>query len=107
MMQKIDQSHVSKVRDGVYVGANCSIIMDRGWISIVVNDDQLEMLKKYKNYEFHFDEHGDFSGTGTGIAAHFVNQGEILYKLSEKSEETILEENTLRRVINGKYVEEM
>lgn len=106
-MQKIDESHISKVRDGIYVGASCSIIMDQGWISIVVNDDQLEMLKKYKNYEFHFDERGDFSGTGTGVAAHFKNQGEILYKLSERSEETILEENTLRRVVNGKYVEKM
>jgi len=104
-MQKIDESHVSKMRDGVYVGASCSIIMDRGWISIVVNNEQLETLKKYKNYEFHFDEHGDFSGTGTGVAAHFKNQGEILYKLSEKAEEDLLEEDTLRRVVDGKLEE--
>lgn len=96
--REINKENISKIRDGIYVGAACSIIMDEGWISIVVDDAQLKIFQKYKNYEFHFDKNGDYSGTGMGIASHFQNQGTIIGQYEEKPEESELELSTVNRI---------
>ena len=70
------------VKEGVYVGAGCSIIVAKGKtlneITVVVSKEQLEWLKEWKNYDFHFDLEGEFSGSGTATTTLGQNKGEII-----------------------------
>jgi len=63
------------VKDGVYVGSLCSLIVKHNNIQVVVSDEQIELLKHYKNYDFHFKENGDLGGTGCGVAEPHISKG--------------------------------
>ena len=72
-----------KIKPGIYVGSTCSLIVKDdefgGQITVVVNDDQLELLTFYRNYDFNFDKGGENTGSGCGTTAWYKNKGEIVY----------------------------
>ncbi len=89
------------VEEGIYIGAGCSLIIDKGIkgktlseITIVVSEEQIQWLKKWRNYEFHFDLEGEFTGTGTITTAIGQNKGEIID--TKKDELDKIERNTFK-----------
>ena len=80
-----DNSYSTVIKNGEYKGSLCNLIVREGVVSVVVSEDQLELLNDYKNYDFHFDEKGELVGTGCGVSAWYRNKGEILYHSSQPS----------------------
>jgi len=70
--------NITKIKDGIYTGGLCNLVVKNGSVAIVMSDEQLDILRFTKNYEHHFDENGDWTGSGCCLTAFCKNQGEIL-----------------------------
>jgi len=58
-----------KVKDGKYRGSLCTLLVKGNSVTVTVDDEQLDLLKFYKNYDFGFDDEGNLTGTGARTPA--------------------------------------